>query len=84
MKLIFRKNEEEEISVFMAQGSDERPFSYTHMVNALIKTHGMEAPEAVGDFTEEELKSINSMVERINLALNDDEDADFQPVDEPN
>lgn len=72
MRLIFRKNDEEQISVFQSVDDKERPFSYSEMINTLIASHKLETPEATGDFTEEEKKSINSMVERINDVLRDD------------
>jgi len=76
MKLVFRKDDEEQITVFQSIGGKERPFSYSEMVNTLIKSRRLETPETSGDFTEEEKKSINSMVERINGVLRDDEESD--------
>ena len=46
------------------------------MINTLIESHGLETPETSGDFTEEEKKSINSMVAQINKVLRDDEELD--------
>lgn len=76
MKLVFRKNDEEQISVFESVDGEERPFSYTEMINKLIKSREMETPETSGDFTDEEKKSIKSMVERINEVLRDNEELD--------
>jgi len=76
MKLVFRKDEEEQISVFQSVDGKEQAFSYSEMINTLIKSHKLETPETAGDFTEEERKSINSMVENINAVLRDDEELD--------
>ena len=76
MKLVFRKNDEEEISVFESFDGEERTFSYSEMINTLIKSHKLETPETSGDFTDEEKKSINSMVAQINKVLRDTEEPD--------
>jgi hypothetical protein len=76
MKLVFRKNDEEEISVFQSVDGEESRFSYSEMINTLIKSHQLENPETLGDFTGEERKSIVSMVENINKVLRDSEEAD--------
>lgn len=66
MKLVFRKNDQEEITVFQSFDSDERNFSYTDMIKVLLKDGVLEAPTVEGDFTEEEKRSIASMVNDIN------------------
>lgn len=66
MKLVFRKNDQEEIAVFQSFDGDERNFSYTDMIKVLLKDGVLEAPTVEGDFTEEEKRSIDSMVNDIN------------------
>jgi hypothetical protein len=63
---VFRKNDQEEISVLQSLGGDERKFIYTDMIKALIEDGELEAPVIEGDFTAEEKRSINNMVSEIN------------------
>lgn len=66
MKIIFRKNDESEISVFQKIDGEEKEFSYIDMIKQLINTKELEEAEIDGEFTEAEIKSINSMVSFIN------------------
>ena len=66
MKLLFRKNEQEEITVLQTFDGDERKFIYTDMIKVLIEHGELEAPLVEGEFTEEEIRSINNMVSEIN------------------
>jgi len=66
MKLVFRKNNQEEITVLQSFDGDERNFIYTEMIKVLLKNGELEAPVVDGDFTEEEMRSINNMVSQIN------------------
>ncbi len=66
MKLVFRKNDQEEITVLQSFDSDERDFVYTDMIKVLIGDGKLEEPVVEGDFTEEEMRSINNMVNEIN------------------
>lgn len=66
MKLVFRKNDQEEITVLQSFDDGERNFIYTDMIKVLLKNGELEAPVIEGDFTEEEMRSINNMVSEIN------------------
>lgn len=66
MKLVFRKNDQEEITVIQSFDGDERNFIYTDMINVLLANGELEAPVVEGDFTVEEMRSINNMVSEIN------------------
>ena len=66
MKLVFRKNEQEEITVLQSFDGDEHNFIYTDMIKVLLKDGELEEPVAEGDFTDEEMRSINNMVSEIN------------------
>lgn len=68
MKLVFRKNDQEEITVLQSFDGDEHKFIYTDMIKALIEHGELAAPVVEGDFTEEEIRSINNMVSEINKA----------------
>ncbi len=66
MKLVFRKNDQEEITVLQSFDGDERNFIYTDMIKVLLEDGELEAPVVEGDFTEGEMQSINNMVSEIN------------------
>ena len=75
MKLIFRKDKESQISVFQVVEGREEEFCYVEMIKALIESKKMDTPEiSTDDFTEAEIKSINSMVEYINKELSTTEE----------
>ena len=66
MKLVFKKDENSQISVFQKGDGREQDFSYEDMIKALIESRKMEEPEISKGFTDAEIKSINSMVTLIN------------------
>jgi hypothetical protein len=66
MKLVFRKNDQEEITVLQSYDGDEHTFTYTDMIKALLKEGELEVSVLEGTFTEEEQLSINNMVDEIN------------------
>lgn len=66
MKLVFRKNDQEEITVLQSHDGTERNFVYTDMIKVLLKYGKLEVPFVEGTFTEEEKRSINSMISDIN------------------
>lgn len=66
MKLVFRKNDQEEITVLQSFDGDESKFIYTDMIKVLLKDGELEAPVVEGDFTEGEMRSIKNMVSEIN------------------
>lgn len=66
MKLVFRKNEQEEITVLQSYDGKDHAFVYPDMIKALLKDGELEAPVIEGTFTEEERGSINNMVSEIN------------------
>ncbi|MDA8239274.1 MAG: hypothetical protein M0Z67_02760 [Nitrospiraceae bacterium] len=76
MKLIFKKDEESQISVFQVIHGQEREFSYVDMIKGLIKSKQMEPPEISAGFTDAEVKSINSMVAFINKEISATESAE--------
>ena len=74
MKLVFRKDEKSEISVFRKVDGEEKDFSYVEMIKVLIDVGELEDPEIVGEFTEAEKNSISSMVSFINNQLQSSEE----------
>ena len=71
MKLIFRKSDQEEITVLQSCGDAERSFAYTDMIKALLTDGELEVPVLEGTFTAEEQSSINNMVNEINREAKD-------------
>lgn len=69
MKIVFKKNEESQISVVQKIDGREQDFVYVDMIKTLVASKKMEDPEIIGKFTEAEIKSINSMVALINNAV---------------
>lgn len=71
MKLVFRKNDQEEITVLQSCDGVEHAFTYTDMIKALLKDGELEVSVLEGTFTEEEHHSINNMVNEINRETKD-------------
>ena len=72
MKLVFKKDEENQIRVFRMVDDTEKAFSYVEMIKALIESKKMEEPEISESFTDAEIKSIRSMVSHINNEISPD------------
>ncbi len=75
MKLVFKKDEESQISVFQIVNGVEQEFSYVDMIKALIESKKMEEPDISESFTDAEMKSINSMVTFINKEISEPEES---------
>ena len=69
MKLLFKKDDDKLTNVFQKTDSEEKDFSYIEMIKTLIVSKSMEEPEILDGFTEEEIKSIKSMVTFINKEM---------------
>jgi hypothetical protein len=76
MKLIFKKDQDSQISVFQDVDGGEQDFSYVDMIKALTKSRKMEDPDISQGFTEAETKSIKSMVAYINKEISTTEGPD--------
>ena len=69
MKLIFKKDDESQISVFQDIDGEKQKFSYVDMIKALIGSKKMEEPEILEGFADAEVTSIKRMVEFINKEI---------------
>jgi hypothetical protein len=69
MKLIFRKNEKQEVSVLIRNQIAEDPFSYVAMIKSLVANNKFEESEFEDGITEEEKESVNKMLTKINEAI---------------
>ena len=74
MKLLFKKNEDSQITVYQKLEDSYQEFSYVEMIKTLIETRKLEDPDFEGDFSESEKNSIKSMVTFINdeIAMTDE------------
>ena len=82
MKLIFKKDEESQISVVQNIDGTEQDFSYVDMIKALIESKKMEEPEISEGFTEAETTSIKRMVEFINKEIEEIKEEDAPTEDD--
>lgn len=69
MKLVFRKNEAGEISVFRKEAGTEKPFIYVEMIKELIESRTIDEAEVLGNFSEAERGSIKSMTKFLSEAI---------------
>ena len=69
MKLVFKKDADNQISVFHEVDGEQCDFSYVDMIKALIKSRELEEPEISEGFSEAEINSIKSMVTYINKEI---------------
>lgn len=79
MKLVFKKDEEHKISVFQKVDGKQLEFDYVDMIKALIKSRKLDDPDISAGFTKAEIKSIKSMVERINKQICAIDEPDVTP-----
>jgi hypothetical protein len=68
MKLIFSRDVNEETSVHMTIDGEERAFTYPELINQLLQAGPLEPSETRGTFSQQEIDSINNMVDDINEA----------------
>ena len=69
MKILFKKDDDSNISVMQKVGKGEVEFSYVEMIKHLINTKELKSPIVEGDFSDAEKESINSMAKHINEEL---------------
>lgn len=69
MKLIFRKDENLNISVVQKTAGNEVGFSYVELIKHLIDAKQLKSPKIVGDFSDADKRSIKSMITYINEEL---------------
>lgn len=71
MKICFKKNEENEVSVVQIEGDKEIEFKYVNMIKNLIKKDKLEKPTTQGEFSEAEVGSICRMAVLINQEVDE-------------
>ena len=66
MKICFKKNVENEVSVVQIDDGKEIEFKYVNMIKNLIKKDKLEEPITQGEFSDAEVESIRRMTQLIN------------------
>ena len=64
MKLVFKKNEAQEVAVTMFKGTAEIQFSYIEMIKALLASEPLDR-DFDENFSEEEQAQINAVLQEI-------------------
>ncbi len=71
MKICFKKNKENEVSVVQIEGEKEIEFKYVNMIKNLIKKDKLEEPTTQGEFSNAEVESIRRMANLINQEVDE-------------
>ncbi len=71
MKICFKKNDENEISVVEIKNGEEIEFKYVNMIKKLISREKLEEPATQGDFSGAEIESIRRMANLINQEVDE-------------
>jgi hypothetical protein len=71
MKICFKKNEENEVSVVQIEDEKEVEFKYVNMIKNLIKKEKLEEPITQGEFSDAEVESIRRMTQLINQEVDE-------------
>jgi hypothetical protein len=71
MKICFKKNKENEVSVVQIEDEKEIEFKYVNMIKNLIKKDKLEQPTTQGDFSDAEVESIHRMAKLINQEVDE-------------
>ncbi len=66
MKICFKKNADNEVSVVQIEDGKEIEFKYVNMIKNLIKKNKLEEPLTEGEFSGAEVESIRRMTQLIN------------------
>jgi len=82
MKLVFSKNDDNQVTVCQETDGQPMPFSYVDMIRALLHEGSLEPPDLNGDFAEPERESINRMVALINKRAIEDAAEEYEGNDE--
>lgn len=69
MQLIFKREEDESISIEIKDGVSTIEFDYVEMIKKLLSDNNLEQTLFEGDISDEEKEKINEMVLKINQAI---------------
>jgi len=71
MKICFKKNDENEVSVVEIEDGKEIEFKYVNMIKKLINKDKIEEPTIHGEFSDAEVESIRRMANLINQEVDE-------------
>ncbi len=71
MKICFKKNDENEVSVVEIEDGKEIEFKYVNMIKKLINKDKIEEPATQGEFSDAEVESIRRMANLINQEVDE-------------
>ncbi len=71
MKICFKKNDENEVSVVEIEDGKEIEFKYVNMIKKLINKDKIEEPTTQGEFSNAEVESIRRMANLINQEVDE-------------
>lgn len=71
MKICFKKNDENEVSVVEIEDDKEIEFKYINMIKKLINKNKLEEPTTQGEFSDAEVESIRRMANLINQEVDE-------------
>lgn len=75
MKLIFSKNEEENVAIQIVKGTSTIDFTYVDMVKELLNDNTIEDPDFNDDIiSDEEQERIKSMLNKISEAISNNKE----------
>jgi hypothetical protein len=80
MRLVFKKDHENQITVFNEVNGESRAFSYIEMIKELMKSKKLDDPDISDGFVDAEIKSIKTMISLINKEVAEVEEADATPT----
>jgi hypothetical protein len=71
MKIRFKKNDENEVSMVEIEDDKEIEFKYVNMIKKLINKDKLEEPTTQGEFSDAEVESIRRMANLINQEVDE-------------
>lgn len=78
MKLVFNKDENQQIIVKNDSNGEQKDFSYVEMIKELIESRRLDDPVISEGFSDAEVSSIKSMVSFINKEVSSIDDGDIE------
>ena len=85
MKLVFKKNENGDVSVTMFKGTAEAQFSYIEMIKALIAGEPLDADfdESITEEEQAQIKDVLKEIEKTAKEKEADDDVELEEADTP-
>lgn len=71
MKLIFKKDADQDISIQLTKGATTFDFTYVEMIKSLLIDNTIEEPVFEGSVTDEEKEKIKAMLQKISEAISE-------------